>query len=187
MARRSRSSAGEPTPGSLADLQSEADPATAARTIVLRRLNAAPRTRKDLHDDLLGRGIPPEVADAVLDRFVEIGLIDDADYAELFVASRRRSRGTAKPVLRQELRRKGVPDAQIADALESITDEQEFERAVQLVHAKLPALARYDDQTRQRRLFGLLQRRGYQAGVAAAAIRAATDIDLQVEHDVLEG
>ncbi|MDD2858824.1 MAG: regulatory protein RecX [Candidatus Nanopelagicales bacterium] len=183
MARRSTPAASEPTPGSLADLQAEADPTSVARTVVLRRLNSAPRTRKDLYDDLIRREIPPAVADAVLDRFTEVGLIDDAGYAQLFVASRQRSRGTARPVLRQELRRKGVPDDDIADALDAITDEQEHEQARALVRAKLPALARYDEATRQRRLMGLLMRRGYRGGVAAAAIREVAALDLDVDPE----
>jgi len=177
MACHSARAAGEPTPGSLADLQAEADPRSVARTVVLRRLNAAPRTRKDLHDDLLKREIPEQVADEVLDRFTELGLINDSDYAELFVASRRRSRGTARPVLRQELRRKGVGDDEIHAALECITDDDEFERARALVRSKHPALSRLDPATRQRRLMGLLMRRGYSASTAAAAIRDELNAD----------
>ena len=183
MTRHSRQS--EPTPGSPADLQAEADPRSVARTVVLRRLSSTARTRKDLHDDLLKRDIPEAIADEVLDRFTELGLINDADYAELFVASRRRSRGTARPVLRQELRRKGVSDDQIHAALEQISDEIEFERARALVRSKHPSLSRLDSATRQRRLMGLLMRRGYSGTVAAAAIRQ--EVDLEIDPDLLGG
>ena len=181
MARDSRRSASEPTPGSLADLQAEADPRSVARTVVLRRLSSTARTRKDLHDDLLKREIPESIADEVLDRFTELGLINDTDYAELFVASRRRSRGTARPVLRQELRRKGVGDDEIHAALEDITDEDEFERARALVLSKHPALARFDAATKQRRLMSLLMRRGYSGAVAASVVREVvqSEVDLQ--------
>lgn len=186
MARHSSRAPGEPNPGSLADLQ--ADPRSVARTVVLRRLNAAPRTRKDLHDDLLKREIPEQVADEVLDRFTELGLINDSDYAELFVASRRRSRGTARPVLRQELRRKGVGDAEIHAALEEISDEDELERARALVRSKHPALARLDPVTRQRRLMGLLMRRGYSAGLAASVVREVLGTDLELhDGDLIDG
>ena len=101
----------EPTPGSSADLQDEADPEQVARTILLRRLTASPRTRTELRTDLLRRGIPEVVADRVLDRFVDVGLIDDAAFAQQWVESRQRTRGSARSVLRQELRAKGVDDA----------------------------------------------------------------------------
>lgn len=154
-----------------------------ARTVVLRRLNSAPRTRKDLYDDLISRDIAPGVVDEVLDRFTEVGLINDAEYAQMFVASRQRSRGTARPVLRQELRRKGVQDDDIQDALDEITDEQEYARARALVQAKLPALARYDSATRQRRLMGLLMRRGYRGGLAASVIREVTNAEIDIVID----
>jgi regulatory protein len=183
MARTFPSSASEPTPGSLADVQSEADPYSVARTIVLRRLNAMARTRKDLYDDLIAREIPIEAANAVLDRFTELGLINDAQYAEMFVASRQRSRGTAKPVLRQELRRKGVPDDEIIAALEEITSEEEYERARLLVEKKLPSLARYDLATQQRRVMNLLMRRGYSGAVASSVVREVI-AELPVEESM---
>ena len=184
MARKFPSSASEPTPGSLADVQEEADPYSVARTIVLRRLNAMMRTRKDLFDDLISREIPEDAANTVLDRFTELGLINDAQYAEMFVASRQRSRGTAKPVLRQELRRKGVPDEQIVAALEDISSEDEYERARLLVEKKLPSLARYDAATQQRRLLNLLVRRGYSSGVALSVIRAVIHDELTLSDEL---
>ena len=168
-------SVSEPTPGSAADLQPEADPEQVARTIVLRRLTAAPRTRHDLRVDLLRRNIPDDVADRVLDRFVEVGLIDDASYAQAWVESRQRSRGTARAVLRQELRTKGVPAADAEEALAGIDPEAERERARQLVRAKLPAMSRLDPVARARRLTGMLQRRGYPASVAYAVVREVVD------------
>jgi regulatory protein len=91
----------EPTPGSLADQQDEADPEQVARTIVLRRLSATPRTRRELHDDLRRRGIPDDVSERVLDRFVEVGLIDDAQFARQWAECRQRTKGSARSVLRQ--------------------------------------------------------------------------------------
>jgi len=184
MARNSRRSAGDPTPGPPPASKAETDPRSYARTVVLRRLSSTPRTRKDLHDDLIKREIPEAIADEVLDRFTELGLINDSDYAELFVASRRRSRGTARPILRQELRRKGVGDDEIHAALEDISDEDEFARARSLVLSKHPALARFDAATKQRRLMSLLMRRGYSGSVAAAAIRA--ELNAEFEHELTD-
>ena len=101
----------------------------------------------------------------------------------MFVASRQRSRGTAKPVLRQELRRKGVPDEEIVDALAEITPEEEYERAKLLVQKKMPSLARYDSATQQRRLMNLLMRRGYNGSVAASLVREAVQAELELELD----
>ena len=161
----------EPTPGSAADLQPDADPEQAARTIVLRRLTAAPRTREELRSDLLKRGIPEQAADRVLDRFTDVGLIDDAEYARMWVESRQRSRGTAGSLLRQELRAKGIDDIDAQQALAAIDPVAERERAVRLVEAKLASTARLEPVVRQRRLVSMLQRRGYSSGVAFSVVR----------------
>jgi regulatory protein len=161
----------QPTPGSPADVQDDADPEQVARTILLRRLTAAPRTRAELRTDLLRRGIPEEVADRVLDRFVDVGLVDDASYAQLWVESRQRTRGSARSVLRQELRAKGVADADVEEALAGIDPDAERERARDLVRSKLASTLRLEPDARVRRLVGVLQRRGYSSSVAFAAVR----------------
>jgi regulatory protein len=184
VARRGRRGWGgdeAPTPGSAADDQPEADPEQVARTVLLRRLTAAPRTRKDLRDDLLRRNIPEEVADRVLDRFTDVGLIDDAAYAQLWVESRQRSRGTARSVLRQELRAKGVSPEDAEAALAQIDPEAERARAVRLVAGKLASTARLDPAARTRRLVGMLQRRGYSSSTAYAVVRDVLDASGDVD------
>lgn len=160
----------EPTPGSPADLQEDADPEQVARTILLRRLSAAPRTRSELRADLLRRGVPEDVADRVLDRFAEVGLIDDAAYAQLWVDSRQRTRGSARGVLRQELRSKGVSDDDAAVALEGIDDDAERARAVQLVQSRMRSMQRLEPQVRVRRLVSMLMRRGYRQATALSVV-----------------
>lgn len=174
MSRRTRS-ASEPTPGSLADLQAEADPAQAARTIVLRRLAAAPRTYAQLRDGLLERGFEMSVITAVLDRYVEVGLVNDAEFAEMWVRSRHSIRGNARSVLRRELRDKGVPVEDAEAALATITDEAERERAGDLVRRKLASTARLEHQARVRRLTSMLARRGYPPGICFGVVKEVLD------------
>lgn len=161
----------EPTPGSPADQQPEADPEQVARTVLLRRLTSAPRTRQDLRDDLLRRNIPEDVADRVLDRFTDVGLVDDAEYARMWVESRQRSRGLASRVLRQELRRKGVVDDQAEAALADIDPDQEQARARELAQSKLRSMSRFPPEVRVRRLTSMLYRRGYSGEVARSVAR----------------
>jgi regulatory protein len=160
----------EPTPGSPADLQDDADPEQVARTILLRRLSAAPRTRSELRTDLLRRGLEEDVADRVLDRFTEVGLIDDTAYAQLWVDSRQRTRGSARGVLRQELRAKGVSDDDAALALDGIDEDAERSRAVDLVHVKVRSMSRLEPDVRKRRLVSMLMRRGYRQATAVSVV-----------------
>jgi regulatory protein len=175
----------EPTPGSSADVQDDADPEQVARTILLRRLASTPRSRRELEDDLHRRGVPSDVAQRVLDRFVEVGLIDDEEYARMWADSRQRTKGSARSVLRQELRAKGIDDDAIAGALDGIDDDAERARARQLVDAKLRSTARWEPAVRQRRLVAMLMRRGYRQNVALGVVREALGGEDMLPEDSL--
>lgn len=107
----------------------EADPVGFARASCLRLLERGPRTRAELAAALAKKGVPDDAAEQVLSRFTEVGMIDDALFASLWVASRHRGRGLASRALSQELRRKGV-DGEVAQAaLEELDPEQELATA----------------------------------------------------------
>ena len=97
------------------------DPETAARGICLRALTGAAKTRKQLADLLAKKGVPDEAATAVLDRFTEVGLIDDAAFARAWVSSRQAGRGLARRALSAELRAKGVEPEVAAEAVGEVT------------------------------------------------------------------
>lgn len=173
----------EPTPGSPADLQPDADPEQVARTIALRRLTAAPRTRAELRADLVQRGVSADLADKVVDRFTEVGLLNDAEYARRWVESRQRTRGSARSLLRRELRHKGIGDDEAQAALAQIDVDSERERARELVERRLAGLGRLEPERQARRLVGLLVRRGYPAGMAQAVVREVL-ADLEVASSI---
>ncbi len=161
-----------PVPGSVADLTPDANPEQVARTIALRRLNAAPRTRAELSATLREKGVPDDVAATVLDRFEQVQLIDDQAYAESWVRSRHEGRGLSRRALAGELIRKGVDRAVVEDSVAQISDDTEIEAARLLVRRKLRAGSGEDPQRQLRRLTGLLARKGYGASVCFAAVRA---------------
>ncbi|WP_210651417.1 regulatory protein RecX [Nocardioides sp. SYSU D00065] len=165
----------------------EADPEGVGRTILLDSLTGQARTRKELADKLAKRDVPQDVATELLDRFTEVGLIDDAAYAQQWVESRHRSRGLAPRALAQELRRKGVDDEATAAALEQIDDADERVAARALVDKKLRSMSGLDRQVATRRLAGLLARKGYSAGLAFSVVREALGDAEDAEGDDLDG
>lgn len=167
----------------------DVDPETLARQICLRQLELAPRTRAQLATKLDEREVPREVAEAVLSRFAEVGLIDDAAFAAAWVTARHNGRGLARRALTQELRHRGVDDEVVAEAVGALHPDTEMETARALVGRKLRATKGLDHQVRVRRLAGLLARKGYPAGVAFAVVRealAAEGADLEEEGPELE-
>jgi regulatory protein len=154
---------------------SEATRDEQARALCLRLLTARARTRDELARQLLKRGYPDDVSRRVLDRLTEVGLIDDADFAEQWVRSRRINAGKGKRVLAAELRRKGVDNEVIDEALADIDAGAERQRAEQLVADKLrrERLDDGDDTKVARRLVGMLARRGYSQTMAFDVVKVA--------------
>ena len=146
------------------------DPVAFARHIALRQLDRAPRTRAQLEKALDKRGVPGDVARLVLDRLVEVGLVDDAAYARMLVHSRTVTKGSGRRALRFELARKGCDDDVIAAALLDVTDEDERRMAAEQVGKRLRRLEGLDPQVRRRRLVGMLARKGYGSAVISAAL-----------------
>ena len=134
----------------------------------LRLLTARARTRAELAGQLTKRGYPDDVSARVLDRLAQVGLVDDADFAEQWVRSRRVNAGKGKRALAAELRTKGVDNDVITAALADIDAGAERERAEQLVRDKLrrERLNDDDDAKVMRRLVGMLARRGYSQSMA---------------------
>ncbi len=146
-----------------------------ARALCLRALTGAPKTRQQLADLLASRDVPDDAAEAVLDRFTDVKLIDDAAFARAWVDSRHAGRGLARRALTAELRAKGVDADVAAVAVQAVDDDDEREAARRLVERKVRAMQRLDRATASRRLVAMLARKGYGGGLAAAVVREALD------------
>ncbi|WP_406480353.1 recombination regulator RecX [Streptomyces platensis] len=188
--RHGREDSGGPS-SSRAESGPPRTPEEQARAICLRLLTGNPRTRKQLADALHRRGIPEEAADEVLSRFEDVGLIDDAAFADAWVESRHHGRGLARRALARELRTKGVDSALIDVAVGRLDSEQEESTARELVDRKLRATRGLDREKRLRRLAGMLARKGYPEGLALRVVKQALeeegeDPDLLERHGLLD-
>jgi len=149
----------------------DADPESVARTILLDQLTGRARTRKELSDKLASRNVPSDIATGLLDRFEEVGLIDDRAFASTWVSQRQQGKGLARRALAQELRRKGVDDDVARAALDEVDSEAETQAARDLVAKRLRSLRGVDETTAARRLVGMLARKGYPQGLCYAVVR----------------
>lgn len=147
----------------------ERDPYAAARNIVLRQLTSSPKSRRQLAVKLAEKEIPEDVAAAVLDRFEEVQLVDDAEFARMWVASRSRSKSLARGALKRELAEKGISGELAAEALEQVSDEDEYVAARALARRRLQFSADLTDRAARdkqaRRLVSMLARKGYSPSV----------------------
>lgn len=141
----------------------------------------APRSRHQLLTKLLERNIPEDVAEAVLDRYEEVQLIDDAEFARMWVRSRAQFRSMARSAIKRELADRGITGDLAEEALSQRTDEDERAAAVELVRRKLRPIAEPADRTQRdkqvRRLVSMLARKGYPPSVAFSIVREVLDED----------
>ena len=179
--RRPRSRRSRSTARSAGDTEAvpaaPADPEAVARQICLRLLTLAPRTRAQLADALQRRHIPGLAAEAVLDRFTEGGLIDDPAFARAWMESRHHGRGLSRRALCTELRRRGVADEDVQEAVELVGPDQEVVTARQLIAGRVAATRGQPSVTRVRKLMGVLARKGYGAALAYRVVREALEAD----------
>jgi regulatory protein len=158
------------------DLGDEPDHESVARKILLDQLTGKARSRKELADKLASRNVPDEVAGPLLDRFEEVGLVDDAAFARTWVDQRRSvgssgAKGLARRALAHELRSKGIADEVAREALDEIDPGDEDAAARALVRKKLRSVAGLPTEKATRRLVGMLARKGYPPGVAFAVVK----------------
>ncbi|HEX7107482.1 MAG TPA: regulatory protein RecX [Acidothermaceae bacterium] len=160
-----------------------ADPESVARRIALDLLTAAPRTRAQLAVAMAKRGVPDDVATQVLDRFTEVGLIDDAAFAAAWVRSRQPRRGLAPRALARELRDKGVAEPVVVEAIAAVDRDDVESTARTLARRKARASVGLPTEVRVRRLAGMLARKGYPSDVALRAVR---DVLAEEQLDVAD-
>jgi regulatory protein len=183
---RGEQASGSPPETSETSKTEVGDPEAQARQICLRLLTLAPRTQAQLAAALHRRGIPDETAEAVLSRFADVGLIDDAAFARAWVESRHYSRGLSRRSLSAELRRQGVQTEEIREAVDSLDPEQEVATARRLVEQKMAVTRGQPPEARARRAAGTLARKGYPAGLVFRLIKEVLEQEASAGAEELE-
>ncbi|MFD6142482.1 regulatory protein RecX [Promicromonospora sp. NPDC060271] len=144
-----------------------------ARETVLKILTAAQKSRRELEQSLARKGYPEDVVVQVLDRFDEVGLVDDATYAETIVRTRHAERGLARRGIAAELRRRGIDEDTAIEALDQLDSDDERAAGARLATKLVTRTRGLDREVRVRRAVGSLARKGYAPGLAFELVRDA--------------
>ncbi len=162
-------STSEPSPG--LHTGPDADPESVGRKILLDQLTGRARTRSELATKLSAKFVPDDVATRLLDRFEEVGLVDDGKFAREWIEQRQGGRGLARRALAMELRRKGIEDDVAREALDEIEPDDELDAARALVRSKLRSVRNLEHDKAMRRLVGMLARKGHSPSVAFSVVK----------------
>jgi regulatory protein len=171
---------------------SEAAAALGAYDRALNMLAFQPRSARDLKRRLVQKGEEAPNVDAAIERLVEKGILDDAQFARQFTRSRVAGQGSSKRRLQQDLFKRGV-EREVADEAiaEVLSDEgvDESEVVERVARKKARSLAKLDGPTRRRRLYAFLARRGYEGEAIRRAMAAVLDRaeGTELDDELVEG
>jgi regulatory protein len=144
-----------------------------ARNVLLHQLARSAKSAEQLRQILAKREVDSEIVERVINRFIEVGLIDDLLFAETLVSARRKFRGRSATVIRRELLQKGISKEICEQVLGSVTQEDELELACELATRKISQMAKLEPDVRRRRLAGFLARKGFASNIVSTALRQA--------------
>lgn len=154
------------------------DATASAFAFILRSTQRRPQTEAELRARFASQDVPDDIVEAALARAREVRAVDDAAFALAWVEDRGRQRGYGLPRLRDELRRRLVPEPLIADALATLEERDDLAVATELARTRLRRFpASLPPETVARRLHGFLARRGYPPGLAQRVAVEVSGLD----------
>jgi regulatory protein len=156
-----------------------ADDAARSRDIALNYISFRPRSSREVLDHLRKKGLPRPAAEKVVARFIELRLIDDLEFARMFVRDRMRRKRTGTTLLRQQLLARGITGEAIDRVFaETIDDTALANAAASLIQKRVErstaAYRRLEPAVRRQRLIDYLLRRGFSYDIAQRAVRSIT-------------
>ena len=133
----------------------------------LRSTQNRPQTVAEMEAKLRGRYEDEDVVTAAVEQLKGAGALDDAAFARIWVDDRGHQRGYGTARLRQELRRRLVPEEIAEEALASLDERDDLATATELARKRSRTFSpKLEPDAVARRLQGYLERRGYTSGLA---------------------
>ena len=142
-----------------------------AHITCLRLLAASPKSGQELRKKLSAKGYSAESIDQALQNLRAQGILDDTAYAKDLAARLTLGKCVGRHKIAFELKRHGISKKISDEILETLSDEDENERALEQARLKWFSWSKVDPQKRKKRLYDFLIRKGY---------------DFQIAQDILQ-
>jgi len=146
----------------------DADYAQAKKT-AMNMLAMRDHSSDELRKKLLKRDLMPEAIDVLIEKLQNSRLLNDEEFAHRFARAQRENRKLSRSVLKRELSKKGISPELAADAVADIDGEEELAREV--AEKKAASTRRLDYAVRERRILGMLARRGFPSAICIKVTR----------------
>ncbi|AZL06279.1 MULTISPECIES: regulatory protein RecX [Brevibacterium] len=123
----------------------------------------------ELRDKLLKRDFLPAAVDELIAKLQKSRLLNDEEFAHRYVRAHRERRKLSRSALKRELNKKGLPAEIVSDAVEDVDGEDDLAR--QVAEKKAASTRGLDHDVRERRILGMLARRGFASSVCLKVTR----------------
>ena len=144
------------------------------------------RSSRELSRRLKEKGASAECIEQVITKLRDAGLVDDADFARQ-VARSKVSGGASKRRVQQELFKRGVERDVADEAVSEVFADENVDMvavAERVARKRLPSLASADPQSRRRRLYAFLARRGHDSETIRTVMDRVLDPSIADENVV---
>ena len=141
-----------------------------AQQYALKLLSYRGRSERELEERLLKKGVTKSEVSSTIQRFKEIGLIDDMSLAETLKLTALSTKLLSQKGSKRFMLGRGIPP-DIVDMVFYRHEGTDFDNAMRFVAKKLRVLGNYPPEIARRRLYGLLSRRGYSSETIMKVLR----------------
>lgn len=139
------------------------------------------RSRKEVYDYLAKKEVPHQYIEEILQRLTKEKLLDDREFAEMFMRTRINTSTKGPKIIANELKEKGISNPIIEAVLELFTYEIQYEKVHKLMDKKMKQTRKDSFRKKLQQLQMNLMQKGYAQGV----IKAVTN-DFFVKKDEIE-
>lgn len=122
------------------------------------------KTQRQVKEHLYSKGYTEQTVESVIEKMKDYRFLDDSDYALVYAKSYSKNKG--KRLIEMELKRKGVSDEDMTDALENIGDQTDS--AVSIAEKYLKN--KQKDKTNLLKCYKYLLSKGFEYDVAKSAV-----------------
>ncbi len=169
--------AGREMNSEILDKAKEAELFYQGQRVAINYVSYRPRSSREVMVKLNQKGFPLGVAQRVVQHFESVSLVNDGEFARMFVRDKLKAKHVGRALLKQLLYAKGVSRQLIDEVLgEYVTEEDQQRSASELAAKKLKLAARsfskLDRMKQRKRLIDFLLRRGFSSDIAIKTVKA---------------
>jgi len=136
----------------------------------LRLISHRPRTRREIQQKLVEKGFEDTQAQSVIARLAEAGLVEDREFARMWVENRNQSHPRSQRLMKLELMQKGVSVEEIESALVDSADDADL--ATQAAMQQIRKYSGLEWSEFRKKLSAFLMRRGFSYGTIAPVVQS---------------